>query len=91
MRNLLSFELLFPYRYYVISLSAFKIVSLSLVFKGLIMKYLGMISLSLTCLVAAKLLESVGFCVTKFREFLVIISSSTLSCTPLSYPLSGLQ
>lgn len=55
------------------------------------MKYLGMISLSLTCLVAAKLLESVGFCVTKFREFLVIISSSTLSCTPLSYPHSGLQ
>ena len=42
MRNLLSFELLFPYRYYVISLSAFKIVSLSLVFKGLIMMYLGM-------------------------------------------------
>lgn len=26
----------------------------------------------------AKLLESVGFCFTKFREFLVIISSSTL-------------
>ena len=53
------------------------------------MKYLGMTSLSLACLVVAKLLESVGFCVTKFREFLVRISSSTLSHTPLFYPLSG--
>lgn len=34
-------------------------------------------------MVVAKLLESVGFCVTKFREFLVRISSSTLSHTPL--------
>lgn len=55
------------------------------------MKYLGMTSLSLACLVVAKLLESVGFCVTKSREFLVRISSSTLSHTPLFYPLSGLQ
>ena len=73
MRNLTSFNFFFPhYREVFISLAAFKIFSLSSVFRSLTTVYLDMDFFGLSCLGFYQLLESISLCPCHICKILTI-------------------
>ena len=82
MMNLMSFELLFSYRYCHFPLSTFKIASFSLASRCVITTCLGTGSLGSSCLGFTQLLESAGLRLFHTGAFLALLSLSTSQPRP---------